>query len=170
MSGRHITTGCSGRRSAAAEPERHADFRPLKRRVSLRMNRSPSAAVRAAHLWFSVAVAAGAIGGCTAVRSLSDVQPVSLTTGIVRGTVVSDSTGEAIVGATLLLGVRAGAPRDSMMRAFSFPPDGVFRFTGVLPGAYVLQASADGYSTATVEVRLVTRNEIVTVRIELRAR
>ena len=109
------------------------------------------------------------LGGCGVVHQMSNVQPVSLTTGIISGHVVNDQSGQPVFdSALLLLDEHGNSLRDDQQHeSRSYAPDGAYRFISVLPGSYRLRARAAGFSPDTSAVFAVTVNAIVTVDVRL---
>jgi hypothetical protein len=116
-------------------------------------------------------LAAGALlAGCGVAHQLSNVQPVSLTTGIVSGQVVNDESGQPVFDAVLLLlDERGDSLRDDQQHeSRSYAPDGAYRFISVRPGSYRLRVRAAGFSPDTSHAFAVTVNGITTVDVRLR--
>jgi len=120
--------------------------------------------------WLTLAAATALLAGCGVVRQMSNVQPVSMTTGIVSGHVLNDQSGQPVVDATLrLLDEHGDSLRDDQQHeSRSYGPDGAYRFISVHPGSYRLRARAAGFSPDTSAAFAVTVNAIVTVDLRLR--
>jgi 5-hydroxyisourate hydrolase-like protein (transthyretin family) len=110
-----------------------------------------------------------ALGGCRVARELSNVQPVSLTTGIVSGVVLDAASGQPAPDASIwLLDANGDSLRDDQQHmARAQPPKGAFRFVSVRPGTYRLRASAPGFDPALSVEFTVTVNTVVTVNLSL---
>jgi hypothetical protein len=115
-------------------------------------------------------LASVALGGCSVAHQMSNVQPVSLTTGIVSGHVLNAQSGQPVFDATLLLLDEHGDSLrdDQQHESRSYSPDGAYRFISVRPGSYRLRTRAAGFSPDTSDVFGVTVNGITTVDMRLR--
>ena len=119
--------------------------------------------------WVPLATVTVLLGSCGVVRQMSNVQPVSLTTGIISGHVVNDQSGQPVFDAVLLLLDEHGdALRDDQQHeSRSYAPDGAYRFISVVPGSYRLRTRAAGFSPDTSVAFAVTVNGIATVDVRL---
>ena len=84
--------------------------------------------------------------------------------GSLRG-LVTDELGAAIVGATITLTDASGAQRKTTTNG-----EGVYTFTGLIPGKYVLQATAPGFANAQdreVNVTTQRQNADITLKITI---
>ncbi len=105
------------------------------------------------------------------------VAPPAPTTGTVDGN-VTDEQGAPVPNATVAIGAAAATPpADGTAPADAAPPAGVtattdaaghFSLANVAPGAAQINATADGYQPATVDVNVVA-GQTVTANITLRA-
>jgi protocatechuate 3,4-dioxygenase beta subunit len=113
-----------------------------------------------------------ALGGCRIVRELSNVQPVSLTTGIVSGHILDDRNGRPVPDAAiLLLDANGDSLRDDQQHeSRANHADGAYRFISVRPGTYRLRALAPGFDPSTSIEFAVTVNAITAVDLRLRLR
>ena len=118
-----------------------------------------------------LAVVVMLVAGCGVVRQMSNVQPVSLTTGIVSGHVLDDWTGRPIEDVSVLLLDANGdsLSDDQQHQARAYGPDGAFRFISVRPGTYRLRASASGFDPSTSEPFVVTVNASTIIDLRLRS-
>jgi hypothetical protein len=123
----------------------------------------------ASHLRIRAPLFAGAaaalLGACGLVHQMSNVQPVSTTTGIVSGHVRNAQSGQPVFDATLLLLDEHGdtLSDDQQHESRSYAPDGAYRFISVRPGSYRLRTRAAGFNPDTTDVFAVTVNGITTV-------
>lgn len=119
--------------------------------------------------WLALAAATVQLGSCGVVRQVSNVQPVSLTTGIISGHVVNDQSSQPVFDAALLLLDEHGDSLrdDQQHESRSYAPDAAYRFISVRPGSYRLRARAAGFRPDTSDVFAVTVNAIVTVDVRL---
>jgi Carboxypeptidase regulatory-like domain len=82
--------------------------------------------------------------------------------GSVRG-VVSDELGAAIVGASITLTDASGAQKKTTTNG-----EGVYTFSGLAPGKYVLQASAPGFANAPDrEVNITTQRQTADITLKI---
>ncbi|NJL12906.1 MAG: TonB-dependent receptor plug domain-containing protein [Microscillaceae bacterium] len=85
---------------------------------------------------------------------------VQAQTGTIRGQIIDDETGEALIGATaVIVGTQTGAPTDL---------DGKFEIAGLAPGAYSLQVSYVSYVSQKIENVEVTPggNTVLNIRLK----
>lgn len=102
-------------------------------------------------LLLCIAVSAAA---CTVVHELSNVEPINFTGASVTGTVTDSVSQAPLIGAEVVLLTSAGdSIPDQPTKAFSYPPDGTYRFGDVRPGSYLLQVHFDGYEPVTVPLQ-----------------
>ena len=83
------------------------------------------------------------------------------TTGVLRGQ-VTDPSGGAVVGATVLLITPSGAAMDTTTNK-----DGVYEFKDLAPGKYELKAVAQGFATFTKSGVMITAGQTARVNISL---
>jgi hypothetical protein len=83
------------------------------------------------------------------------------TSGQIAGT-VHDPTGAAVVGARIVLTAATGQTREAQSSR-----EGYYRFSGIEPGAYSLQVTAQGFATYTANGIVVGVTEIVDVSPKL---
>ncbi|HEX7295788.1 MAG TPA: TonB-dependent receptor [Pyrinomonadaceae bacterium] len=82
--------------------------------------------------------------------------------GSLRG-LVTDELGAAIVGATITLTDASGAQKKTTTSG-----EGVYTFTGLMPGKYVLQATAAGFANAPDrEVDITTQRQTVDITLKI---
>lgn len=144
--------GASGVKTAKAGPDGAFSFGALAEgRYALRAVRGDQAAYLD-----GVNVAVGDAGaGVVTV----DLAPATVLSGRVR-----ERGGRAIAGGEVTLSEADGAP---LPRSATADADGNFRFSGVLPGAYVVVARADGYYPSEPRpVRVGKTPQTVDVRLD----
>ena len=83
------------------------------------------------------------------------------TTGVLRGQ-VTDPSGGAVVGATVLLTTPSGAAMDTTTNK-----DGGYEFKDLAPGKYELKAVAQGFATFTKSGVMITAGQTARVNISL---
>lgn len=106
---------------------------------------------------------------CAATRELSNMDPISFTSGIISGSVTDSLTQQPVVGAEVtLLTAEKDTAGDQHAKTFSFSPRGEYRFDNVRPGSYVLRVTAAGYDTTVRAVRKIDAGERYTVVFRLR--
>ena len=99
---------------------------------------------------FGAAVAVGTLlVGCRAVKEASNTQPFSLTTGVIRGRVLDQPTGRALVGASVHLIDRAGTAVQDQTAVAYVNNDGEYTFPNVRPGTYRLRAEGPDHEPET---------------------
>ena len=119
---------------------------------------------------FLLVALAAVAGGCRVVHELQNVQPVSLDSGIISGTVLDDRDGSPITNATLVLLTAAGDTLTDQQQHQSrtYAPDGAYRFVSAHPGTHRLRALVPGFAPNTSDGFAVTIN--ATTEISFRVR
>jgi hypothetical protein len=106
---------------------------------------------------------------CAAARELTQIEPISFSSGTIAGAVTDSLTQQPIVGAAITLLTASGdSIPDQQSRAFSFAPGGTYRFDSVRPGSYLLRAKADGYDSVTISISQLDAGQRLTVMFKLR--
>jgi len=108
--------------------------------------------------------------GCKAKQQLEDIQPFSLTTGVVRGRVLDQATGQGITGASVHLVDRSGADVEGQTAIAYVNPDGEFTFPNVNPGTYRLRAEAPNHEPETSDEFAMDVNTTFSHEFKLRPR
>jgi hypothetical protein len=91
-------------------------------------------------------------------------RPVPRKTAALDG-IVSDSSSRGIIGAVVALTNRA----TGFTRTLSTDADGIFRWTDLAPGTYLLLVQADGYESLTRDDLRLDASDVVTVELTLSA-
>ena len=86
----------------------------------------------------------------------------SIKTAALQG-VVSDPSARGIIGAVVALTNRA----TGFTRTLSTDADGVFRWTDLAPGTYLLLVQADGFENATADNLILNPGDVVTLELTL---
>lgn len=103
--------------------------------------RAPRHAPAAARL----ALFAMLVTGCGVVHQLSNVEPLNLSAGLVKGRVTDDRTGRGIREGSVHLLDTAGAPVQGQTAVAWLDTAGQYRFPNVHPGSYRLRVDVPGY-------------------------
>ncbi|MFO7446376.1 MAG: TonB-dependent receptor [Ignavibacteriaceae bacterium] len=91
--------------------------------------------------------------------TLFTVSAINAQSGIISGTVVDEKTGEALIGANILIqGTTNGAATDI---------DGNYRITAVTPGTYTLVTSMVSYAKTTITGVIVDSDKVTKIDITL---
>lgn len=111
------------------------------------------------------------VAACAVARELSNVEPISFTAASIAGTVIDSITQAPLIGAELLLlNPNGDSIRDQQARAYSYAPDGTFRFGSVRPGSYLLRADLEGYHAVTVPLQGLEAGHRRSVSVKLKRR
>lgn len=114
----------------------------------------------------SALLAASLLCAAAPAKAQEALRPAS--TGTIGGMVRDSVTGEAVIGANVVLFPGDGAsPTSRPLRGTSTNKFGIYSLPGVPPGTYLLQAQSVGYArtSATVQVRAAERNVRTDVRL-----